>query len=114
MDSNYLPKRIEFRKFRGYDRSLGACITRENNNGVKDYYLYLNLFWFNFTLVFIRLKGKSSKAFCECGHETLQDPKSKVYDGGSFTNIICSECGIQTTWNLDAPVPLFIKSLKNK
>jgi len=54
----------------------------------------------------------SSKAYCECGHETLQDPKSKVYEGGTFTNIICSNCNRQTTWDLDAPAPLFIKSLK--
>lgn len=53
-----------------------------------------------------------SKAWCECGHEVLQDPLSKIYEGGTFTNIICSRCNVQTTWNLDTPVPLFIKSTK--
>jgi hypothetical protein len=57
-------------------------------------------------------KTELSKAYCECGHEVLQDPKSKVYEGGSTTNIICSNCGVQTNWDLDAPVPLFIKSIK--
>ncbi len=57
-------------------------------------------------------KDYSSKAFCECGHETLQDPLSKVYEGGTFTNIICSKCGVQTTWDLNAPAPLFLKSLE--
>ena len=53
-----------------------------------------------------------SQAWCECGHETLQDPKSQVYEAGSSTNIICSNCGVQTNWDLDAPAPLFIKSIK--
>ncbi len=53
-----------------------------------------------------------SKAWCECGHETLQDPLSKIYEGGTFTNIICSKCGVQTTWDLNTPAPLFIRSLK--
>lgn len=53
-----------------------------------------------------------SKAWCECGHETLQDPKSKVYETGTVTNIVCSNCNRQTTWDLDAPAPLFIKSIK--
>ena len=49
---------------------------------------------------------ETSLAFCICGHELLQDEKSKVYEGGTFTNIICSECNLQTSWDLDAPVPL--------
>ena len=53
----------------------------------------------------------SSKAYCECGHETLQDPLSKIYEGGTFTNIICSKCNRQTTWDLDAPVPLKLSSI---
>lgn len=53
-----------------------------------------------------------SKAYCECGHEILQDPQSKVYEEGTFTNIICSNCNRQTTWDLNTPAPLFIKSMK--
>lgn len=56
-------------------------------------------------------EDKSSKAWCECGHETLQDPLSKIYDGGTFTNIICSNCNRQTTWDLDSPVPLKLSSI---
>lgn len=69
--------------------------------------------WFRwlFTVSFSDKPG-TSKAFCECGHETLQDPLSKVYEGGTFTNIICSKCGVQTKWDLDAPVPIFLSSLK--
>lgn len=58
-------------------------------------------------------EDNSSKCWCSCGHETLQDPKSKIYEGGTFTNIICSNCDTQTTWDLDAPVPLFLKELKS-
>jgi len=53
-------------------------------------------------------ESRMSKAFCECGHEILQDPLSKVYEGGTFTNIICSKCGVQTKWDLDAPVPIVL------
>jgi len=57
-------------------------------------------------------EDRRSKAWCECGHETLQDPLSKIYETGTVTNIICSNCNRQTTWDLDAPLPLFIKSIK--
>lgn len=53
-----------------------------------------------------------SKAYCECGHEVLQDENSKVYEAGSTTNIICSNCNLQTNWDLDAPVPLVIETIK--
>lgn len=56
-------------------------------------------------------KDTSSKCFCECGHETLQDPASKIYEGGTFTNIICARCNRQTTWDLNAPVPLKLHSI---
>lgn len=60
-------------------------------------------------LMFKKLCGdRASKAWCECGNETLQDPHSRIYEGGTFTNIICSQCGRQTTWNLDGPVPVSI------
>lgn len=49
-----------------------------------------------------------SKCFCPCGHEILQDPLSKIYEGGTFTSIICSKCNRQTTWDLDAPAPIFL------
>jgi hypothetical protein len=52
-----------------------------------------------------------SKCYCVCGHEILQDPLSKIYEGGTFTNIICSNCDTQTTWDLDAPVPLLLKAV---
>lgn len=53
-----------------------------------------------------------SRAWCECGQEVLQDPKSQIYEAGSTTNIICSNCGLQTNWDLDAPVPLLIKTIR--
>jgi len=53
-----------------------------------------------------------SKCYCKCGHEILQDPLSKIYEGGTFTNIICSECNRQSTWDLNTPVPLFIREIK--
>lgn len=56
-------------------------------------------------------KRESSKAYCECGHETLQDPASKIYEGGTFMSIICSKCNRQTKWDLDAPVPLKLSSI---
>lgn len=52
-----------------------------------------------------------SKCYCVCGHEILQDPNSKIYEGGTFTNIICSQCNAQTTWDLDAPAPILLKTL---
>lgn len=55
-------------------------------------------------------QSRMSKAFCECGHEILQDPLSKVYEVGTHTNIICSKCDLQTSWDLDAPVPVFLNS----
>jgi len=54
-------------------------------------------------------KDYSSKCYCVCGHEILQDSKSKVYDAGSHVDIICSNCNAQTSWDLDAPAPLFLK-----
>ncbi len=66
------------------------------------------LAWFKSLFV---AEDRRSKAYCECGHETLQDPLSKIYEGGSFTNIICAKCNRQTTWNLDAPVPLRLRSI---
>lgn len=67
-----------------------------------------------FRMVFEK-KEFGSKCFCECGHEILQDENSKIYEGGTFTNIICSQCGCQTTWDLDTPVPLLLYTLpKNK
>jgi len=56
----YAPKRIEFKKFDGYNRSLGICITREAYGINKDYYLYANLWWWNFTLVFLRITNSKS------------------------------------------------------
>ncbi len=35
-----------------------------------------------------------------------KDSKSQVYEAGTHTNIICSNCGAQTSWDLDAPAPL--------
>lgn len=56
----YKPKRIDIHLFDGYNKSLGICITREqwNYEGFlyKDYYLYINLYWLNFTLVFLRFE----------------------------------------------------------
>lgn len=54
----------------------------------------------------IKEEDMNSKAYCECGHETLQDPKSSIYEGGTFTSIR------QTTWDLNAPVPLFLSSME--
>lgn len=53
---------------------------------------------------------QGSKAYCECGNELLQDTKSKIYETGEQTNIICSYCDLQTSWDLDAPVPLLLTS----
>lgn len=72
---------------------------REINNGFD---------WWNEYRLYI----KPSHAYCLCGHEVLQDPKSKIYDAGTETHIICSQCGIQTNWDLNAPVPLFLGSIK--
>lgn len=55
-------------------------------------------------------ENSNSKAYCECGHELLQDTKSQIYETGMQTNIICSHCDLQTSWDLDAPVPLFLTS----
>lgn len=60
------------------------------------------------------LSGKGSKCFCICGNEILQNPASKIYDAGSHVNIICSQCHAQTSWDLSAPVPLFLKDLTIK
>lgn len=54
-------------------------------------------------------EDRRSKCWCICGHEILQDPKTKVYEGGTFTNMICSNCNAQTTWDLNAPVPILLK-----
>jgi len=51
----------------------------------------------------------SAKAFCPCGHELLQDERCVKYYVGDISNIICNICNLQTTWDLSAPVPLFIK-----
>lgn len=66
----------------------------------------------NFKKWLHRNDWQPSKAWCECGHETLQDPLSKIYEGGTFTNIICSNCNRQTTWDLGAPVPIKLSSIK--
>ncbi len=55
------------------------------------------------------LKKNRSKAYCICGHEILQDEMSKIYDVGTYVNIVCFNCGVQTSWDLSAPVPLFLK-----
>lgn len=52
---------------------------------------------------------QTSFCWCICNHELLGDPNSKIYEGGTFTNIICANCNLQTTWDLDAPVPIFLK-----
>lgn len=52
----------------------------------------------------------NSEAYCDCGNELLQDIESQVYETGTQTNIICSQCELQTDWNLDAPVPLRLAS----
>ena len=57
---------------------------------------------------------QTSFCWCECGQELLGDEETKVYEGGTFTNLICSNCGIQSKWNLDAPAPIFISSLSAK
>ncbi len=54
-------------------------------------------------------EDRRSKCFCPCGHEILQDLASKIYEGGTFTNIICSRCNRQTTWDLNAPAPILLK-----
>lgn len=56
-------------------------------------------------------ENRLSKAYCQCGHETLQDDLSKFYEAGTYTNIICSNCGTQTSWDLCAPVPIFLTSI---
>jgi hypothetical protein len=49
-----------------------------------------------------------TECFCPiCKHEIFNDEQSVFYEGGTFTNIICSKCGTQSTWDLDAPVPLY-------
>ena len=57
-------------------------------------------------------EDSNSKAYCECGHELLNDINSKIYEQGlgNHTNIICSYCDLQTSWDLDAPVPIFLTS----
>lgn len=60
--------------------------------------------WWNEFLHDINNEG--SKAWCDCGHEILQDPLSKVEEGSNFTIILCNNCNTQTMWDLDAPVPL--------
>jgi len=50
----------------------------------------------------------ASKCYCTCGPELLQDENSIVFYTGKLTNIICNICNMQTTWDLDTPVPLFI------
>lgn len=55
-------------------------------------------------------ESRTSKALCDCGHEILRDPLSEVYETGRQTNIICSKCGLQTGWDLDAPVPIHLDS----
>lgn len=71
--------------------------------------LWVGWFKYLFTVIFHQ-DVQNSKAFCTCGHELLEDPKSKVYETGTLTKIICAECDSQTAWDLDAPVPLFIKN----
>lgn len=61
--------------------------------------------------IFGRVECRRSKAWCECGNDVLGDELSEVYEGGSFTNIICSKCGRQTKWDLDAPVPIKLDSI---
>lgn len=52
----------------------------------------------------------NSKAFCECKHELLQDVNSvKYYREEHLVTIVCSRCDFETTWDLDAPVPLLVK-----
>lgn len=57
----YKPKRFEFKVFDGYNRSLGGCITRERWDNTKDYYIYLNLWWFNITFVFLRFNNNKDE-----------------------------------------------------
>lgn len=52
------------------------------------------------------------KCYCLCKNEILQDEYSVFYEVGTHTNIICSKCGVQTSWDLNAPVPLFLNSTK--
>ena len=66
----YEPKRIDGHKFDGYNRSIGIAITREQWSSEKgwfhDYYLYINLWWWNVTLVFLRfdqIKKNDKKNF---------------------------------------------------
>jgi len=59
-------------------------------------------------------EDRRSKCYCICGHEILQDENSKVYEAGTHTNIICSKCNAQTSWDLDAPCPIFLKELTIK
>lgn len=63
-------------------------------------------------LFLLEVEDRWSKCYCLCGHEILQDPLSKIYEAGSSTNIICSKCDLQTNWNLNAPVPILLKTLK--
>lgn len=64
-------------------------------------------------MFFFKKKESRSKAFCPCGYEILQDADSKIYEGGTFTDIICSKCNTQSKWNLDAPVPIYIEAKVN-
>lgn len=50
-----------------------------------------------------------SECFCpNCRHEILQDRLSQIYEGGTFTNIVCSKCNIQSKWCLDTPTPVLL------
>lgn len=66
---------------------------------IRDYLFYERYFY--------------SECYCPtCKNEILNDKLSQIYEGGTFTNIICSRCGTQSRWDLDCPVPLFISMLK--
>jgi hypothetical protein len=46
----------EFTKYTRGQRSLGIAITKETYD-YQDYYIYLNLWWWNFTFVFLRFSN---------------------------------------------------------
>jgi transposase-like protein len=63
-------------------------------------------------ILILNTEGAYSECYCpNCEHEILRDKLSKIYEGGTFTNIICSKCGAQSKWDLDAPVPLFLEEV---
>lgn len=54
---------------------------------------------------------RGSQAFCPGCHKDLVSSTSSYWDDG-HVYYICSECGVQSRWDFDAPVPILLASNK--